>query len=179
MGIHLVLLEAVPVALLLLAGRDRIATIRMRPLVAGIVSTAIVIAWHVPVVFDAALRHPALHLAEHASFVIAGVLLWAPVLSPAIGAVEALAFLFVTRAVQTLLGNVFLWAPQPLYRSSGTLHDQRLAGAVMLGEGLLATIAAGAWLFARLLREERASTLTSPAPSGARRPQRPEARPGA
>jgi cytochrome c oxidase assembly factor CtaG len=160
MGIHLVLLEAVPVVLLLVAGQDRIAAIPVHPLAAGIVSTAIVVAWHVPVVFDAALRHPALHQAEHASFVIAGVLLWAPVLSPAVAAGEALAFLFVTRAAQTVLGNVFLWAPHPLYQGSGSLQDQRLAGAVMLGEGLVAGIAAGAWLFARLLREERAFAAT-------------------
>ena len=58
MAIHLVLLEAVPVALLLAAGRDRIATVRIRPVAAGIASTAIVVAWHVPVALRRRTRAP-------------------------------------------------------------------------------------------------------------------------
>ena len=155
MTVHLVLIELVPVVVLLTAGPERIARVRLRPLYAGIVSTAIIVVWHLPLAFDAALEQPVLHQAEHASFLVAGILLWAPVLSPVIGAAEALAFLFVTRNVQAVLGNVLLWAPHPLYRDSGSLHDQRLAGAIMLGEGLLAGVVAAGWLFARLLREER------------------------
>jgi len=155
MALHLALLELVPVLLLLAAGRERLVRVPVRPLLAGVVSTAIVVAWHVPVAFDAALGNPVLHQAEHASFLVAGLLLWAPVLSPATGEAEALAFLFVTRNVQAVLGNVLLWAPHPLYRDSGSLHDQRLAGAIMLGEGLFAGILAAGWLFGRLLREER------------------------
>jgi len=153
MAVHLVLLDGLPVLLLLAAGRERISRMRVRPVAAAVASTAILIAWHLPGVFDAALAHPALHQAEHASFILAGLLLWIPVLSPRIQAAEALAFLFLTRNVQTVLGNVLLWAPHPLYLDSGSMQDQRLAGAIMLGEGLLAGIAAGAWLFARLLRE--------------------------
>jgi cytochrome c oxidase assembly factor CtaG len=155
MTLHLVLIELVPVLILLAAGRQRIARVPLRPLYAGIASTAIIVVWHLPFAFDAALENPALHQAEHASFVIAGLLLWAPVLSPVTGAAEALAFLFVTRNVQAVLGNVLLWVPHPLYRDSGSLHDQRLAGAIMLGEGLLAGIVAAGWLFGRLLRDER------------------------
>ena len=153
MTVHLVLIDALPVLLLLAAGRERISILRVHPVVAGVGSTVILVVWHLPGTFDAALAHPALHAAEHASFVLAGLLLWAPVLSLGTGAAEALAFLFVTRNVQTVLGNVLLWAPHPIYRDSGTVQDQRLAGAIMLGEGLVAGIAAGAWLFARLLRE--------------------------
>jgi len=154
MTLHLALIELVPVLLLLAAGPERTARVRVRPVLAGIASTAIVVAWHVPIAFDIAVEHPVLHQAEHASFLVAGLLLWAPVLSPATGAAEALAFLFVTRNVQAVLGNVLLWAPHPLYRDSGSLHDQRLAGAIMLGEGLLAGIVAAGWLFGRLMNEE-------------------------
>jgi len=169
MTLHLALIELVPVLLLLAAGRERLARLPVRPLLFGIASTAIVLAWHVPFAFDAAIEHPVLHQAEHASFLVAGLLLWAPVLSPTTRAAEALAFLFVTRNVQAVLGNVLLWAPHPLYRDSGSLHDQRLAGAIMLGEGLLAGILAAGWLFSRLLHEERSSgtaaTRYTPGPS--------------
>ena len=163
MSRHLLLLELAPVLLLLAAG-PAAARRRVAPLAAGVVSTLILVAWHVPPAFTAALHDPALHAAEHASFLVAGVLLWAPVLSASSGALEALAFLFATRLVQTILGNVLLWVPRPLYEGSGTLHDQRLAAAIMLGEGILATLAAGAWLFVRLLREERPSVPASRVP---------------
>ena len=168
MMLHLVLLELVPVLILLAAGRERIARIRIRPVLFGALSTAIVVVWHLPLAFDAALASPLLHQAEHASFLLAGLLLWAPVFSPATGAAEALAFLFVTRNVQAVLGNVLLWAPHPLYRDSGSLHDQRLAGAIMLGEGLLAGIVAAGWLFGRLLRDGTDGPSSVPARRGRR-----------
>ena len=43
MALHLVLLEALPVALLLAAGRDRIARMPVRPLLAGVASTVIIV----------------------------------------------------------------------------------------------------------------------------------------
>jgi putative membrane protein len=170
MSRHLLLLELVPVLLVLGAG-PAAERRRVPPFVAGAVATLLVVAWHVPPAFDAALREPSLHVAEHVSFLAAGVLLWAPVLSSSSGAIEALAFLFATRLVQTVLGNVLLWVPRPLYEGSGTLHDQRLAAAIMLGEGLVATLAAGAWLFARLLREESPRAGVAVVATRAYRPQ--------
>ena len=61
-----------------------------------------------------------------------------------------------------MLGNVFIWSGKvfyPYYRHEhplwgiGALHDQGLAGAVMMLEGSLVTIAALAWLFLRLAQE--------------------------
>ena len=66
------------------------------------------------------------------------------------------------RIVETVLGNVFLWAGSPFYRiyehaprqwGISPLHDQGLAGAVMMIEGSLVTIGALAWLFLRLAAE--------------------------
>jgi len=53
-----------------------------RPIVAAIVSTFIVVVWHVPGTYDAALRHEPIHIAQHASFLIAALLAWWPVLGP-------------------------------------------------------------------------------------------------
>ena len=50
------------------------------PVVALPVWLGTYVAWHVPAVYDAALRHPSSLLQlEHASYFIAGVLLWWPV----------------------------------------------------------------------------------------------------
>lgn len=40
-------------------------------------------AWHVPQAYDAALAHPAVHLAEHASLLVGGTLLWLQIVDPA------------------------------------------------------------------------------------------------
>ncbi len=43
-----------------------------RPIVAAIVSTFIVIVWHFPGSYDAALKHQPIHIAQHGSFLIRG-----------------------------------------------------------------------------------------------------------
>jgi putative membrane protein len=61
---------------------DKIGLFLTRPLVAGIVSTLIVIFWHVPDAYDAALRHEPIHIVQHGWFLIGGLLAWWPVLGP-------------------------------------------------------------------------------------------------
>ena len=40
------------------------------------------IAWHVPALYEGALRHPALHRLEHLSFVLVGTLVWTLIIDP-------------------------------------------------------------------------------------------------
>ncbi len=61
---------------------DKIGWTLTRPIVAGVLSTAIVILWHMPGMYDAALRHEPIHIAQHGSFLIASLLAWWPVLGP-------------------------------------------------------------------------------------------------
>ena len=123
--------------------------------------------WHVPFLYEAAVRHSAVHALEHVCFFTAGVIMWLPVLEtlPApewFGTGAKLAYIAVVRVVETVLGNVFLWTGAVVYPvySAGDelwgispLRDQGLAGAVMMIEGSLVTIAALAWLFLRLAKE--------------------------
>ena len=76
--------------------------------------------------------------------------------------ISELAYIAVVRLLETVLGNVFLWSGTVFYPvyDDGTelwgiepLRDQGLAGAVMMIEGSLVTIAALAWLFLRLAKE--------------------------
>jgi putative membrane protein len=123
--------------------------------------------WHVPFLYEAAVRHSAVHALEHVCFFTAGVVMWLPVLErlPApewFGTGAKLAYVFVVRIVETVLGNVFLWSGTvfyPVYADGDELwgispeRDQGLAGAVMMLEGSLVTIVALVWLFLRLARE--------------------------
>ena len=123
--------------------------------------------WHLPVAYQGALHHDALHALEHLCFLSAGVIMWAPVLEtlPApdwFGSGAKMGYVAAVRLYETALANVFLWAGAvvyPYYDRGEELWgispegDQALAGAVMMIEGSLVTLAALAWLFLRLARE--------------------------
>ena len=124
-------------------------------------------AWHVPFLYQAALHHSAVHALEHFMFFTCGSLMWAPVLEtlPApqwFGTGAKLGYIAVVRLIETVLGNVFIWSssvyypwyvhPHPIW-GIGAVHDQNLAGVVMMIEGTFVTFGALAWLFLRLASE--------------------------
>ena len=137
------------------------------PLVALPIWAVNLYLWHMPFLYEAAVEHSAVHALEHAAFFTAGLIMWLPVLEtlPApewFGTGAKLGYIAVVRLVETLLGNVFVWAGAVFYPVYATgdelwgispLRDQGLAGAVMMIEGSLVTIAALAWLFLRLAEE--------------------------
>jgi putative membrane protein len=124
-------------------------------------------AWHLPFLYDAAVRHDSVHAVEHLCFFTGGVIMWLPVLEtlPApewFGTGAKLGYIALVRAVETVLGNVFFWAGTtfyPVYEHSqrlwglSPLEDQGLAGAVMMIEGSIVTLVALAWLFLRMAGE--------------------------
>ena len=137
------------------------------PLVALPLWTIDLYVWHLPFLYQAALHHDSIHALEHLLFFTCGGLMWAPVLEvlPApewFGTGWKLGYIVAVRLIETVLGNVFIWSgtvfypyyehARPLWGISA-LHDQGLAGAVMMLEGSLVTIAALAWLFLRLASE--------------------------
>ena len=52
------------------------------PAITWLAATLALVAWHVPQIFEAALRWEWLHHLEHASFLAAGLLFWWPVIQP-------------------------------------------------------------------------------------------------
>jgi putative membrane protein len=123
-------------------------------------------AWHVPFLYQAALHHDGVHALEHACFFTGGAIMWMPVVEtlPApewFGTGAKLVYIVAVRLFETVLGNVFLWSGTvfyPFYEHREAwgitpLHDQGLAGAVMMIEGSLVTLAAIAWLFLRMASE--------------------------
>ena len=137
------------------------------PLVALPIWAANLALWHVPFLYDAAVRHDAVHALEHACFFAGGTIMWLPVLEtlPApewFGTGWKFGYIGAVRLFETVLGNIFIWAGHPFYpvyagfpRQWGIspVHDQSLAGAVMMIEGSIVTLAALAWLFLRLAAE--------------------------
>lgn len=123
--------------------------------------------WHLPFLYEAALHHESVHALEHALFFTCGALVWSPALETLpqpewFGTGWKLGYVAAVRFVELPLANVFLWSGAvfyPTYEHGGALFglsplaDQGYAGAVMLGEGSLVTLAALTALTLRLARE--------------------------
>jgi cytochrome c oxidase assembly factor CtaG len=137
------------------------------PVVALPIWAANLYLWHVPLLYEGAVRHSTVHALEHMCFFTAGLIVWLPVLEtlPApewFGTGPKLAYIAGVRVVETVLGNIFVWSGTVFYGvyargdelwGVSPLQDQGLAGAVMMIEGSIVTIVALAWLFLRMARE--------------------------
>ena len=137
------------------------------PFVAFPIWTLNLVVWHLPFLYEAAVRHSAVHAVEHIAFFSAGIVLWLPILEtlPApewFGTGAKLAYIVGVRLVATVVGNVFIWGGAAFYDVYATGDDylglspdadQSLAGSLMMLEGSIVTIVALAWLFLRLAQE--------------------------
>ncbi len=140
------------------------------PLVALPLWAANFVAWHVPALFDAALRHDAVHALQHALFFVLGCFLWAALLEPLPGpawfsAPWRIPYVLAMWLVMLVLSQVFLWVGRPLYapyvhdpRTWGLspLADQQAGGGVMLVESAFTMLPALVWVLLRVFREGEA-----------------------
>jgi cytochrome c oxidase assembly factor CtaG len=125
-------------------------------------------AWHLPVLYEAALADAPVHWLEHGTFFAAGMLMWGALLEPLpgpawFGSGAKAAYVLAVRALGcAILGNILIWSGTPFYPAYAEgeriwgispLHDQQLGGAIMFIWGALITIVAFSWLFLRWLRE--------------------------
>jgi cytochrome c oxidase assembly factor CtaG len=147
------------------------------PLVALPLWLANYMVWHLPWVYDAALRNPStvLHL-EHALYVVTGLLMWWCVFQDAphrLGAGTRAAYVFAAFVLASPIGLVMALVPEPIYdfyveahhRVWGLdpLEDQQLAGMLMALEQAIVFFAVFAyWFFRFLLEEERREDVDPP-----------------
>lgn len=126
--------------------------------------------WHLPLLYQWAVRHDLVHALEHACLLWFGTLLWLALLGPLpkprwFTNWARLGYVIVIRFAGAILANVLIWAQTvfyPIYRASDAsrglnpLSDQSLAGAIMMLEQMLLTIGLLAWLFFRAARLDEA-----------------------
>jgi putative membrane protein len=139
----------------------------VHPLVALPLWAVNLMVWHLPAAYEAALESSGVHALQHLCFFTFGAMMWAPVVEVLpgpewFGTAWKLGYIVVVRLVETVLGNVFLWAGGVIYVTYedtpriwgiSPLADQGIAGGVMMIEGSLITIGAIAWLFLKLAEE--------------------------
>lgn len=116
-----------------------------RPLAAASLFTAPIVLWHVPVLYEAALRDHTLHILQHLVFLATAVIMWWPVLSPVpelprIPHLVQMLYLFllgipmsVTGALITLSDSVLypFYAAAPRVGGLSPLDDQQIGGLLM------------------------------------------------
>jgi putative membrane protein len=138
--------------------------------------------WHLPTLYEAALRNEGVHVLEHAMFLGLGINMWMCLFGPLpmprwFGNTAKLGYIVAVRLTGTVLGNVFLWSGTvfyPFYAHGemvwhvSRIADQSVAGAVMMVEGSILTLGLFCWLFLRSAQqgEERQSLLDFARSSG-------------
>ena len=123
--------------------------------------------WHLPALYEAALKNAGVHALEHAMFLFCGANMWmclfGPLPTPSwFGNLGRLIYIVAVRLTGAVLGNLFLWSGTvfyPFYLRGDAAHhvsplaDQNLAGAVMMVEGSVLTLSLFCWLFLRAAKE--------------------------
>lgn len=146
------------------------------PLVAWVLGVGALWAWHAPLLYNAALADLRLHIVQHLSFLVTGVIFWWPVLAPLPEArlrpLPGMLYLLAAMLACSGLGIVLAFAAPDLYpaylapadrfgilpllRSGWGLSpeaDQQLGGLLMWVVGMLVYLGAILGLLARWYRE--------------------------
>ena len=123
--------------------------------------------WHIPALYDAALRNTTVHAFEHLCFAVAGTLYWWHLLSPIrnrqrLGGLGPVAYMVSTKLLVGALGIVLAFAPasiypfyehHPHYWGLSPSEDQSMAGLVMALEQSIVMGIALVWVFVQMLSE--------------------------
>jgi len=177
---HILLLDIAPILMILGLTKvllrpvtRRVHTIERRagylahPAFAVIAYAGLMWLWHIPAMYDLALRHSPIHALEHLCFALAGTLYWWHILSPIrsrmrLGGMGPIGYMVSTKLLVGLLGVMLAFAPasfypfyehHPHYWGLSPTEDQSLAGLAMALEQSIVMGIALVWLFVQMLAE--------------------------
>jgi putative membrane protein len=140
-----VLLRTLPQSLFRRAASDTLRKIAPPPVFCWLAGTAAVIVWHIPAVFQLGLHSPGWHQTQHATFFVAGLLFWWPVIQPWPSASREPRwsiplYLFLATLPCDALSAYLVFCDHVVYRhylvgrrllGVSALQDQQWAGALM------------------------------------------------
>jgi cytochrome c oxidase assembly factor CtaG len=193
---HLLLIMAVPPLLLLGIPPDLYARILRRrparlaerllgrPPVSWLLGICTLWLWHLPALYDAAVRDEGIHILQHLSFLVTSTIFWWPVLTPCaerrLGLLASISYLMAASFASSILGVVITFAPPGLYPvyqqpfdSFGALQlirqgwglsyavDQQVGGLIMWVTGGPVYLLAALLALVRWFREPDGDTLAS------------------
>jgi putative membrane protein len=148
---------------------------RLSHLVTATAAQAVALwVWHAPALFDRALAHEGLHVAQHASFIVTALFFWSAVFEARVTRSylgSAILALFATSVVSGALGAVMAVSISPWYARYAALgltafgltptEDQQLAGVLMWVPGGLVHAAAALALLGQALTNPKRSQLNA------------------
>jgi cytochrome c oxidase assembly factor CtaG len=123
----------------------------LRPTVSFIAWVSVLVAWHLPALYEAALGNRLVHDLEHLSFVAVGLLVWTQLIDPArhgrLTVNERIGYAALVFWTGQVLAYAFVFGFEPYYPTYveqpvrllglSPLTDQKVAGVVMLAEQML------------------------------------------
>ncbi len=148
------------------------------PIAAQVIAAFVMVAWHLPSLYDATLHSEFLHVIEHLTFIGSGLVLYWPILeatsaharwrlSPGL----KLLYLLAATLPQDAVALVLLFSREPFYEfyvhvprlvdSLTPIIDQTLAGAVLMVLGKATFLVAGLAVFFRWFGHEHAADSAS------------------
>jgi putative membrane protein len=144
---------------------SRFARTLGHPLVAWSLFAAVMLGTHVPAFYDLALRHPAVHAGEHALYLWAALVFWAPLIAAdpvphRLSSIGAVLYMLTAMVPMTVVGVWLLTADSVVYPHyaayANALPDEHAGGVVMwLAGSVLMIVATLITVWAAMLREER------------------------
>ena len=155
-------------------GRDRVPVLVSRPVLAVVAFNVIFVCWQIPLLFDLAHANAGLALAEHASYLAAGLLFWLQLISSRpiklhSPPLRRLTLLIGTVGMSTVLGMVLVFGSGVIYPGYANaahhimtvLDDQQLSGAVLWMGMLPPLIVAAIALLMHWLGNEESAELSA------------------
>lgn len=126
----------------------RLLRFLLRPGISYAVWVAVLVGWHIPVFYEAALDHRFWHDLEHLTFVLGGLLVWTQIIDPSrhrrLTLNERLGYTALVFWTGQILAYVILFDFRPLFSTYedqpvrllglSPLTDQKIAGLVMMLE---------------------------------------------
>jgi putative membrane protein len=148
------------------------------PLAAQVIAAAVMVAWHLPSLYDATLHSESLHVIEHLTFIGSGLVLYWPILEATSAQARwrlspglKLLYLLAATLPQDAVALVLLFSREPFYEfyvhvprlvaSLTPIIDQTLAGAVLMVLGKATFLVAGLAVFFRWFGREHAADSAS------------------
>jgi putative membrane protein len=142
------------------------------PIPAQLVAGAVMIGWHIPVLYDATLYSEPLHVVEHLMFIAAGLLLYWPMLDATsaharwrMSPPAKLLYILVATLPQDGVALALIFSRVPFYEyythaprlidSLTPLIDQTVAGAVLMILGKATLAVAALAVFIKWFEEDR------------------------
>lgn len=154
----------------------RLLRFLFRPGISYAVWVVVLVGWHIPFFYEAALHHRFWHDLEHLSFVLGGILVWTQIIDPSrhrrLTLNERLGYTALVFWTGQILAYVILFDYEPLYSTYAgqavrllglsPLTDQKISGLVMMIEQTATVGLAFVLLLLASRRRQHGATVAAP-----------------